>query len=265
MPSERHARRLGHDAPVDPLGQVGLADGGAEEQLARLEVVDDVHHLEHHAGDAAVAGRLGRAGGQQEEVAQVGRLGHRRRHPVAEGRAQVLDRLGQHRPQRAARRADRSRSKRLSRRKASTSPRPREVEPPPVDDRAAAQQEPQRLQLGHPHRLRAAGTGRAPLTGFGSWLTGPISCPVQNWNGKVTGWPLGSPTRGKRMPRTTPIMHLANSPWAYSGVRQRTSLGDAVGLDDPGHLDRPLHAGLAGLLLGDAAAQGRRSGASPTP
>ncbi len=33
--------------------------GGAEEQLPRLEVVDDVHHLQDDAGDAAVAHRLG--------------------------------------------------------------------------------------------------------------------------------------------------------------------------------------------------------------
>ena len=63
-----HPARHRHDPAVHPVGQVGLAHGGAEEQLAGLQVVDDVHHLEHHAGDAAVAGGLGHAAREQEEV-----------------------------------------------------------------------------------------------------------------------------------------------------------------------------------------------------
>ena len=75
------------------LGEVRLADRRPEEQLARLEVVDDVHHLQDDAGDPAVADGLDRAGGEQEQVADVDRLGDRRRDPVAELGPQVVDGL----------------------------------------------------------------------------------------------------------------------------------------------------------------------------
>ena len=49
--------RLVHhrDDPLgDQLRQLGLGHGDLEQQVARLDVLNDVHHLEHDAGDLPV-------------------------------------------------------------------------------------------------------------------------------------------------------------------------------------------------------------------
>ena len=99
-----HPARHRHDPALHPVGQVRLAHGGAEEQLAGLHVVDHVHHLEHHAGDAPVAGGVGDAAREQEEGSQVRGLRHRRRHPVSVGRSSGSRRPGPGRPAAAPRR-----------------------------------------------------------------------------------------------------------------------------------------------------------------
>ena len=155
-----HPLRLRHDPPMDPVGEVRLPDGGAEEELARLEVVDDVHHLQDDAGDPPVAVGLGRARREQEQLAHVLRLRDGYRDPVPELGAEVLDRL----------REDRADPALVARVLEVELVQPEEarhlllrgeLEPAPVDDGPAAQQEPERLELPHPHLLERAEGGRA--------------------------------------------------------------------------------------------------------
>ncbi len=60
-PASDHVARHRHHPAVDPLGEVRLPERSAEEELARLQVMDHVHALQHHAGDAAVALRFRRS------------------------------------------------------------------------------------------------------------------------------------------------------------------------------------------------------------
>ena len=154
--------------PVDPLRQVRLADGGPEEQLPRLQVVDDVHDLQHHAGDAAVPARLGNARGEEEQGAEILRLGHRGRHPVPEGVAEVVDGLAQDGAQpplvAGVLQVEEAEPEEVLHLRGVP-----EVEPHPVDHRAAAQQEAELLQLRHAQALERAEdvlqTGSSDLEG----------------------------------------------------------------------------------------------------
>jgi hypothetical protein len=113
-------------------------------------VVDDVHALQHHAGDAPVASRLGLPARQQEEGLQILGLGHRRRHPVPVGRAQVLDGLGQDDPHPGLV-AGIGEVEELEPEEALHLVGRPEVEPAPVDDRSAAQDEAQHLHVAGVH------------------------------------------------------------------------------------------------------------------
>ena len=147
-PEPLHLPGALHHPLVDHGGDVALGHLGAEEQLASLEVVDDVHHLEHDAGDLPVAlwvpGVQPR--GEEEEIVDLAGPGDGRRHPVAEGRAEVLHRVGE----------DAVEQRPVERIGVAELVQPEEVvdlvavaevQPPPVDHRAAAQEEPQRLQI----------------------------------------------------------------------------------------------------------------------
>jgi hypothetical protein len=145
-----HLPGHGHHPPIHPVGQVRLAERRAEEQLARLQVVDDVHALQHHAGDAPVARRLGHPARQQEERLEIRRLRHRHRHPVSVRGAKVLDRLGQDDPEPGLVTCIGG-VEELEPQEAVDLVGGPEVEPAPVDDRAAPEDEAQDLQVTGVH------------------------------------------------------------------------------------------------------------------
>ena len=140
------------DALGDELAELVLADAGAVEQAARLDVMDDVHHFQHEASDAAEP-RVSNAGGEKEQVLHLRRLRDLFRHHVAEGGPQIVDCLVENTlqvgPIEGVARLEQTKAEVMVDLFLGL-----EVQPAPIDHRSAAQDQPHALQISERPAIR---------------------------------------------------------------------------------------------------------------
>ncbi len=143
------------DLLLDQVKDLLVGHREHEEELAGLEVMDDVHHLQDGAGaELPVAP----AGGEHEQRLDVG-VRHRLRDGEVEVALEVADRgvlhrLGARDVRRVRRGVLLGAQKRLRRAPVL------EVQAMPVDDRAAAQQKTDRLEVGQRELIERLVAGR---------------------------------------------------------------------------------------------------------
>ena len=129
----------------DELAELVLGDARPVQEPARFDVVDDVHHLQHQAGHLPQP-RLALPARVEEEVLHLGWMRHRVADVIAEGGTQIVDGLVE----------DALEPRAVEGIVGLEQAEPQvavhlvlglEVEPPPVDHRPAAQDQPHPLQV----------------------------------------------------------------------------------------------------------------------